>query len=201
MIRAVLFDMDGVLLDSYEAWYGLINGAARDLGYPPVARDLYHASWGQGVDADVKTIFTRHTVAELEGYYVAHFREYAAQISVNAEAGAAFTTLASRGIPTAVVTNTPTPIAREILAAARLTPDALVGGTDTPRPKPAPDPVLLACRRLAVAPGAALLVGDSRFDREASLAAGVRFVGYRTEGDPRIESLREVAALVQRRGS
>ena len=72
----------------------------------------------------------------------------------------------------------------------------LVGGTDVPRAKPAPDLVLRACERLGVAPGEAILVGDTRFDREAAAAAGVRFVGLRLEGDVKLERLSDVRLLL-----
>ena len=65
----------------------------------------------------------------------------------------------------------------------------MVGGTDVARGKPAPDMVLEACRRLRVAPAEALVVGDSRYDRDAAAAAKVRFVGLRIAGDRRIERL------------
>ena len=44
-MKAVLFDMDGVLVESYEAWFHLLAGACRDLGYPPLSRDLFDSSW------------------------------------------------------------------------------------------------------------------------------------------------------------
>ena len=58
--------------------------------------------------------------------------------------------------------------------------------------KPAPDLVLLACRELGVAPAEAVLVGDSRYDREAARAAGAGFVGLGIDGDTRIERLGEL---------
>jgi len=196
VIRAVLFDMDGVLLESYEAWFELLNAACGDLGYPPVTRDSYARIWGQGVDADAANIFTRHSVPEIERYYNENFRRFARSIAVHPEAASVFEALSKRRLRTAVVTNTPSPIAREVLAAAGLSPGALVGGTDVARPKPAPDPVLRACEVLGVSTTSALLVGDSRYDREAAGAARVLFVGYRIDGDRRVERLSELLDLL-----
>jgi HAD superfamily hydrolase (TIGR01509 family) len=61
-----------------------------------------------------------------------------------------------------------------------------------PHAKPAPDLLLLACRELGVEPSQAMLIGDSRYDREAAKAAGVRFVGFGIDGDERIERLSEL---------
>jgi len=68
----------------------------------------------------------------------------------------------------------------------------LVGGTDVARPKPAPDMVLAACERLAVAPAASWVVGDTAYDRDAARAAGARFAGLGIEGDLTLERLADV---------
>ena len=72
----------------------------------------------------------------------------------------------------------------------------MVGGTDVPNGKPAPDMVLEACCRLGVEPARAVVVGDSRYDREAAAAARVRFVGLRLDGGRRIERLSETLDVI-----
>lgn len=194
--RAVLFDMDGVLLHSYRVWLALLRRLCRDLGYEPLSEERFHRSWGQGVQADVQDIFPRHTVDEITVLYDRHFLEHAEHLEVDADAPAVFRALRNAGRHVAVVTNTPRPLAAQLLALARIRPDTLVGGTDVPRAKPAPDMLFEACRRLAVQPSEALMVGDSRFDHDAAKAAGVRFVGYRRPGDVRIDTLPELLTLV-----
>ena len=105
---------------------------------------------------------------------------------------ALFAALRERSLPSAVITNTPAPLARELVKRAGGAPDTLIGGTDVERPKPAPDMVLLACERLGVAPGDSLVVGDSRYDRDAAAAAGARFAGLGIEGDVQIASLTDL---------
>jgi len=195
MIAAVLFDLDGVLIDSRDAWYHLLCAAARDLGYPSIQRDVFDASFGQGIAADVAQFFPRTTPAGLEAYFDAHFLEHARHVLVDPAAAPVMQALAQRGIAVAIVTNTTSALARETVRGAGLEPDLLVGASDVPHGKPAPDMVLLACERLGVPPGRALLVGDSRFDRAAARAAGVRFVGYGLAGDARIDRLPELLAL------
>jgi len=192
---AVLFDLDGVLIDSRPVWFELLNHAARHFRHPAIARGVFDACFGQGVEADARDFFGGMPPAELEAWFDAHFMDHAARLSVEPDAPAVFQALAGRGLATAIVTNSSRSLAAEIARAAGLEPDALVAAGDVLRAKPAPDPVLEACRRLDVAPAAAWLVGDSRFDREAAAAAGVRFLGYRTEGDPRIERLSELLFL------
>lgn len=198
VLKAILFDLDGVLVDSYEAWFDLVNDAASHFGTPRVTRDEFHRGWGQGVDADAG-FYPGRTAQEVEAFYLANFRRHTHRIQVNADAGAVFSKLRGRGLKLAVITNTPAPMARDVLAAAKLEPDALVGGTDVPRSKPAPDMVLRACELLGVERARAAVVGDSRYDKEAAGAAGVRFVGYGIQGDPTLSTLSQILSVVDAR--
>jgi HAD superfamily hydrolase (TIGR01549 family) len=199
VIRAILFDLDGVLVDSYEAWFDLVNAVADQLGCPRVTRETYSQCWGQSVDAD-SSFYPGHSPREIERRYLAEFRNHTHRIDVNRDAGPVFAALRERGLKIAVITNTPSPMARDVLAAARLSPDVLVGGTDVPRAKPAADMVLKACEMLNVELSEAIVIGDSRYDKEASRAAGVRFAGFGgIEGDHTFEHLTDLLCLLGRR--
>jgi len=194
--EALLFDLDGVLVESDEVWFRVLNGVAEELGYPDISRDDFEAGNGQGIEQDVERWYVNHTIAEVE-------RAYAEHLPRNLEHGAPmpgvqelFSALRERAMPSAVVTNTPNPMATDVIRRIGATPGHVVGGTDVPRSKPAPDIVFEACRRLDVAPSAAWLIGDSRYDAEAARAAGAGFVGFRRDGDQRIEHLPELLLLL-----
>lgn len=192
---AILFDLDGVLIDSYHAWFDLVNAARRAFGRPPIDLAAFDAGWGQGLEADAERYFDGMSVERLGRYFDDHFMDHAERVSEMPDARATLARLRDRGVPVAVVTNTPRAIAAGILSALGL--DAfvgvLVGADEVERAKPAPDLLEEACRRLGVAPGACVMVGDSTFDRDAARGAGVPFVGYGgVEGDSTIRSLREL---------
>ncbi len=115
---------------------------------------------------------------------------------MNAGAPELFPRLRESGYRSCVITNTPTALARDVLRRAGIEADAVVGSTDVPAAKPAPDMVLRACGLLLVGPAEAAVVGDSRYDREAARAAGASFIGYRIAGDFRIERLDELLDLI-----
>ena len=188
--QAVLFDLDGVLVHSYEAWFHLLNAAASEWGYPGISRELFHECWGQGIEADQQRFYPGHELAEIEAWYHAHFMDHVDHLRVDAEVPAVFEALTTRGLGTAVITNTPNPLAGEVVAHAGGSPDTIVGGTDVALAKPAPDMVFEACSRLGVEPARAWVVGDSRFDEQAARAAGTRFAGVGgLEGDATLGGL------------
>lgn len=192
IVRALLFDLDGVLVDSYEAWLAVVQQTAAALGGRPVTRESFAQGWGQGIEADLARWFPGRQVAEVEAFYHAHFLDHRERLRFDADAAPVLAALRERGIPTALVTNTPGPLARSILATGNLVLDAVVGGTDVPRAKPAPDLVLRAAELLGVPPGEALMVGDTEFDRAAARAAGTPFAGLGIEGDVTLGRLQDV---------
>ncbi len=123
-----------------------------------------------------------------------NFRRYARHVWVNPQARGLLETLGARGLGRAVVTNTVSPLAATLLRAANLTDcfESVACADLVARSKPAPDLVLYALEKLGVAASEALMVGDSRYDRGAAGAAGVRFVGLGLDGDARIEQLSEL---------
>jgi phosphoglycolate phosphatase/AHBA synthesis associated protein len=185
--RALLFDLDGTLIESAGFWMKLLAAAARDLGYPPLLPENFGGNGGF-----VRRLLPRHSPGELLGYFEAHVRDHEEHLVVAEGVAEIFALLGRRGIASAVVTNQPPSLARVFVARTGVRPDLVVGKTDAARGKPAPDMVQHACARLGVSPGDAWLVGDSRLDREAARAAGARFVGVGIPGDLMVARLAEL---------
>ena len=183
--RAVLFDLDGVLVDTYEVWFFLLNDVAKRHGYPPVRREVYQTSWGQGIEVDVKLFYPRHTVPQVREEYSRYYGDHLHHLKVMDGADAALRGLA---LPKAVITNSPTDLATRALSLAKLGGyfDTVVGCDQVAASKPAPDVVFEACKRLGVKPAESLVVGDSRFDEGAAKAAGAAFTWFRSFAELRI---------------
>lgn len=195
MPRAILFDMDGVLISSRDAWFETLVAIAARRGASPIERAAFDASFGQGVTADIERFFPMLTAEELEHEYDRTFPEMLEHVVVMRGAREVTEALRARDLPTAVVTNTPPGLARTILARVGLDAGPCFGATRELAEKPAPDLVLAACASLSVAPEHALLVGDSAYDREAARTAGARFAGLGIEGETTIASLDELLVL------
>jgi HAD superfamily hydrolase (TIGR01509 family) len=185
----VLFDLDGVLLRSEEVWFRLVEEAGRRYRGTPITRQEFTPTFGQGTEADVKGFRLSCTPAQLDRFYAENFQRYTGEVWVDPEARPTLEALAKRKVRRAVVTNTTTSLAGSLLARAELLD--LVE-----KAKPEPDVVLHALKGLGLPASEVWMVGDSRFDRMAAEAAGVRYVGLRMEGAARVESLSQVLGLL-----
>lgn len=197
--RALLFDLDGVLVHSIEAWYRMLVGAARHFRTPDISRAAFDAGWGQGIDADMQTFFRGCDAVEVERYYAAHLLDHSDCIETTEDAPRTLQRLRQHGLPCAVITNTPTGLARDILARSGLLDsfELVVGAEPRLAPKPAPDPILRACELLRVSPQECVMIGDSQFDEQAASAAGCAFLGYRMAHGASVQYLSEVMDLVE----
>lgn len=176
--EAVVFDMDGLMLDSERAINECMARAASDLGH-----DLPASLWLQmigGGDGLCRRLLTERIGANATVELLARAE---AMYDVVADAGIAHRPgiidlldwLVARGIPRAVATSTRRPLAMRKLAAAGLLPyfDAVATSSDVAAPKPAPDVYLLAASKLGVAPARCLVLEDSPTGVRAALAAGM----------------------------
>lgn len=201
MVRGIIYDCDGVLFESRSANLAYYNAVLETLGAPPISAD----------DAELARIC--HTAASPEVFAallgeslveaalgIAADLDYRYFIPAMIPEPGLVETLSclSRELPLAVATNRGSSMG-EILEHFSLAGyfQVVVTSRDVARPKPAPDMLLLAARQLQLAPQELLFVGDSDLDCQAARAAGIRFVGYRFEGNEEgVQGHRELLDLL-----
>jgi len=191
----LLFDLDGVLVHSYEAWRGLCRAAAVAFGSPPLSDGAFDAGWGQGIEADAESFFPGVSTQEIRGYYESHFHEHLSGLRYEAGAKALFETLADAGRESVICTNTQALVARAVIEAGGLRPTHILGTGPGLRSKPAPDLLLQALVLLGTEPARCWMIGDSDYDARAAEAAGIRFAGFRRPGRVELSCLEEALSL------
>jgi len=174
---AVLFDLDGTLIDSIE----LILNSARHAFTTRRRPCPSDAEWLTGVGIPLRTMFQRYARDENDVVeFIDAYREY--QLANHDRLVRCYDTVADtlaelrrRGHPIGVVTSKSDALAMRGLATSGILQfvDVVVGCDSCSRHKPDPEPVRLALERLGYEAEEAAFIGDSVYDMEAGNAAGV----------------------------
>jgi HAD superfamily hydrolase (TIGR01509 family) len=200
-VGAVIFDLDGVLVDSFLFWLELMNRASSRFGSAPVTAAALRRSWGQTVHADAREFFRGVPAEEVIALYAEIAPMVVDAIEVVPGALEAVQAIDASGVATGVVTNTDAAVADLLLSTLDFVFEVVVPAGGSLSPKPAPDSLLYACASLAVSPAATVYVGDTNTDRLAALNAGTRFVGFHTEATVQIQHLAHLPAAIARVGN
>jgi phosphoglycolate phosphatase len=172
----VLFDFDGTLVDSYPAITASVNHVRALHGLPPL--DLAEVKRWVGHGAGVllaRTAPAGDLDANVAAYRAHHPSVLYSGTRLLPGAAEILRLLHGRGLRLGVCSNKPVAFTRDLVAHLDLAPllDAVLGPEDVARPKPAPDMLLAALRRLRVPAAEALYVGDMSVDVETARGAGV----------------------------
>lgn len=219
-LEAVLFDLDGTLLDTAGDISEALNRALREFGWAATEETQVRRMIGRGAPiliqraaaAQNRTLDDATHAALVERF----FHHYGSLQETNAfeavpypGAAEALRALHAAKLRIAVVTNKQERFAHGLLDRLGLKPyiDIVVGGDSCERRKPDPQPLVFACERLNVAPSRALMIGDSVNDVTAAKAASIPVIcvpyGYNEGNDPRtlpcdalIETLADLPELL-----
>lgn len=204
MVSAILFDVDGTLVDTNPAHVEAWLRAFRDEGFE-ISRERIEAEIGKGGDKLVPTLVGDEVDRKKgEALRKAHGRYYFETIAakpLRALDGAEelLVALRRRGVQTALATSSQPEELRATLKSANAPLDQWVDAVVAKQPeqesKPAPDLVEAALEELRVSPERSLFVGDTIFDALASRRSRVRFVGVLSGGTTAPWALTELGAL------
>jgi phosphoglycolate phosphatase len=183
--RAVLFDLDGTLLDTLEDLADSTNAALAALGFPTRPVDEYRVLVGDGLrNLLVRALPEGHrdeqTVERCARLRSAEYdRRWDAKTCPYPGVPELLDALALRKVPMAILSNKPDAATRKIVA--RLLPSwtfgAVLGAREGVPLKPDPCAALQAAEALSVRPGEVLYLGDTNTDMRTARAAGMRAVG------------------------
>lgn len=190
-IRAVLFDLDGTLIDSYPAIAASVNHVRQQCGLTPLSIAEVTRHVGRGAAYLLQqTVGQNNLEAHLAAYRQHHVTVLRPMTVLLPGAYETLQELHRRGYRLGICSNKPITFTRELVDHLHLTPflDVVLGPEDVTRPKPAPDMLLLALQRLQLAPTDALYVGDMTVDIETARAAHVLVWVVATGSDP-VEAL------------
>jgi sugar-phosphatase len=202
-IDAVLFDMDGTLVDSHAAVERAWLAWAADYGVDPAA--TLAIAHGSPADHTVRRLLPQlddEAVARATARQLAPQYDDLADVLPAPGAHELLRMLDELALPWAIVTSADARLAAARLAATDIVPPLLVTVEDVTVGKPAPEGYELAATRLGVDPARCLVVEDSEPGVAAGRAAGARVAALGgLDGDVQIRDLGELADLLATRRS
>lgn len=181
--RAVLFDLDGTLLDSAPDLGAAADKMRVDRGLPSLALERYRPMAGAGARGMLGVAFgIEPSAPEFDALREEFFRNYETRMLLHTRAFTGvddlIAALRDRGLSWGVVTNKSKRFTEPLTAAMPLfaSAGAIVSGDTTPHAKPHPEPLFEAARLLGIEPSHCIYVGDDERDIVAGRAAGMRTV-------------------------
>jgi phosphoglycolate phosphatase len=179
-VEAVLFDLDGTLIDSAPDLGAAVDKMRMDRGLPSFPLEHYRHMAGAGARGMIGIAFgvtPEHADfdAMKEEFFVNYENCMTERTRIFEGVGDMIATLVAQGLHWGVVTNKSSRFTDPLTSAMPLfsTAGAIVSGNTTPHAKPHPEPLFEAARRLSVDPARCVYVGDDERDIVAGLAAGM----------------------------
>ncbi|HKH30136.1 MAG TPA: HAD family phosphatase [Gaiellaceae bacterium] len=201
MIEAVVFDLDGLLIESEEVWDEVREALAHEYGgrwSESAQRDMMGMSSPEWSRYMHETVGLVQAPEEINGLVVERMAErYRSQLPLLPGAVEAVERIASRW-PLGVASSSNRALIDLVLELSGLAPRfrATVSSEEVARGKPAPDVYLEAARRLGVAPTHAAAVEDSGAGIRSASTAGMRVVAIPNRSFPPGEDALELADAV-----
>ena len=189
--KAVLFDMDGTVLDTLDDLTDAVNYSLARFGLPEISREHARENLGNGAAYLVRHCLPEGTDEALADQLITFYRAWYdahCRIKTAPYSGILPLTEALRasGIRQAIISNKPDSAVQEL--AEVFFPnlmDVVIGESPAVRRKPAPDTVLSAARQMGLGVTDCVYIGDTEVDIETARNAGMDCIsvtwGFRTE--------------------
>lgn len=191
---AILFDMDGVLVDSLDSWWKSLNAALKNFKNEEISRDEFiEKFWGQELFANLKNLGLNEGVGVFcNNIYSNHVDD----IKIFPNTKDSLESL--KDYKKAIITNTPKDCALQILKKFEIEKyfNIIVTSDEVENGKPAPDIVYKACSSLGVTPSEVILVGDTESDVKAGRAAGCKVIGINVKADLSIKNISQLTDII-----
>lgn len=196
-LKAVLFDMDGVLIDARDWHFHALNDALKPFGYSISKEDHENRFNGLSTNSKLNILseefgfpralhdgvnqIKQDRTLRLAGQYCYPRVDHLILLSW----------LKSKGYATGVVTNSIKNTAQIMLGLAQLTPliDILITNQDVSNQKPNAEPYILACKKLGVEPFEVLVIEDGDYGIRSATSAGCHVLKVESPEEVNLENL------------
>ncbi|HDD45953.1 MAG TPA: HAD family hydrolase [Candidatus Aenigmarchaeota archaeon] len=178
-LKAIIFDMDGVLVDPRETAYHLFLHIAKRFGYKEPGKEEVIRLIGIKIEKIIERLFgvDKQEALRIKQLVISMFDEY------NDRYGKVIDSvervLSTLKYKKAIVSNSTKPIVLKTLERFNLEKffDVIITSDDVRKEKPDPEALLLAIKKMGVSKDECVFVGDTKIDMLAANNAGIKFIG------------------------
>ncbi|GBD98316.1 phosphoglycolate phosphatase [bacterium BMS3Abin07] len=199
MVKLIIFDLDGTLIDSAQDITNAINYSIKDTGLPFLNNEQTIQLVGEGISRLIEKLLPP-AFLEHRDEILSRFLEYYSSHLVDNTKPYPFVKDTLDNLKTftkAVISNKRECLSKEILQRLDLLEyfDTVLGGDSTEERKPSPVPIVYLLNKLSISPEMTVMAGDSNIDIKAAINAGIRSIGV-TYGYKPEESLKDADFLI-----
>jgi len=190
---AILFDMDGVLVDTLDAWWLSLNISLKAFNYVTISKEEFiEKYWGHDLYDNLKTM---NIPLEVGTYCNNVYGEHIDMIKIYPETKDTLQKFSK--YKKSIITNTPKNCTVQILKRFDIEKyfEFILTSDDVTMAKPDPEIVLKSCKMLNANPTEVVLVGDTESDVKAGKAAGCKVIGINVDADYTISNLSELTTI------
>ena len=191
---AILFDMDGVLVDSLDSWLSSLNAALRSFNHREITREEFiEKYWGYDLYDNLDRMGLSH---EIGRFCNSVYGEHLDAIKIYPDTKDMLQKL--KGYKKGIITNTPKDCVCQILKEFDIEQyfEIVITSDEVVKAKPDPEIVLKACEVLGVKPENVVLIGDTNSDVKAGRDAGCTVIGVNVKADYTVKNLSELTKLI-----
>lgn len=171
-----IFDLDGTLVDAYQAIYESLNSTLKTLGYGPVSYSMVKRSVGEGINVFINKFFAREDYEKaLSLYRKYHTRDLTSKAFLKPEAKETLSAIKQRGSLVAVASNRSHRFCLMILERLKVIKyvDFILCADKVGKIKPDPEIIFRILKKFAIPREEAVFIGDMDIDLETAERAGI----------------------------
>ncbi len=189
--------MDGVLIDSHDAWFDRFNAALKHFGFKEITIEEFDKYvWAISFKKNADKYFPGIRVEETIKYYHQTFDKLVDKINKMKNVEKILEVIKDKNIKLVVASNTQSNLVKKILTKVGILEyfDMIVSSEEVKHPKPDPEMIIFALNKLGLSTEEIVFVGDTIYDKQAAQAAGCGFIGYKLKDG--IEDLIQIKKLI-----